>query len=523
MTGIVGRLGRPLAQERVAGPSRESGAFRGSINNYRPHRTISRDGETRERTLTQDRAQDLYANDFAARSAVDAISVNAVGTGLVPQPRLPFKRLGISEEEAAEIKDQMEWAWAEWVTQAHAAGTMHFEDLQLSGIKSMLRLGELLHVPVMESPDQNPARTFGLAIQPLSPRRLRTPSDKVTDPAIRDGIHFSSTGKPLGYWIAAPKPSLYSGLDCGGLSSVLTSDNFRYITAWVAHRPGLFHLFRHDEEEQVRGVSTLSTGVKLFRNLSDSIDYELLAQVVTASFPVFIAMEGGQSGLPDMVREQYGLPAPGEPEEKRYYQTVDPGQLIYGNAGEKPQVLESKRPSNNFMNFVELILRAQGAASGISYETMIRDFSKSNYSSARAALNEDWKTFLLYRSHFVRMYCQPIWDMVMEEAWLRGKVVLPKGAPDFYQSRFLWCNCYWYGPSRGYIDPVKEIQANVLAIQNRLMTRHEHFAQYGSDFSESMDTIESEEKRLASMLHAGPAMTVKKPGLAGLENDNAAD
>lgn len=510
---LLDHLGRPLVQSRISRASRESGAYRGSIGNYRPHRLLSSEGEYGERRLTQDRAQDLYANDFAARSAVDAISANSVGTGLVPQPHIPHKLLNISEEEAAEVKDQMEWIWAEWSAQADAAGRLHFEDIQLSGIKSMLRMGELLHLPVMEEGD---GRSFSLAIQTLSPKRLRTPEDLSIDPYIRDGVHLSPSGRPLGYWLAAPAPAYASGLDCDGLSAAMSSADFRYVPARVGHRPGIFHLFRQDEEEQTRGVSTLSTGVKLFRNLADAIDYELYAQIIAASFPVFFALEGGQSGLPEAVREQYGLPTE-DPGEKRYYQSVGPGEILYGNPGEKPEILESKRPSQNFMNFAELVLRAEGAAAGISYETMLRDFSKSNYSSSRAALNEDWKTFLLYRSCFSRLYCQPIWNMVQEEAWLRGLLSLPKQAPDFYEARFLWCNCYWYGPSRGFIDPVKEIQANVTAIANRLMTRHEHFAQYGADFTESMDTIESEEKRLAALSKAAPAVSVRRSGSASVE------
>ncbi|MDR2504207.1 MAG: DNA cytosine methyltransferase, partial [Deltaproteobacteria bacterium] len=41
--------------------------------------------------------------------------------------------------------------------------------------------------------------------------------------------------------------------------------------ARIGHRPGIFHLFRRDEDEQYRGVSALSAGVKLFRNLGDAL------------------------------------------------------------------------------------------------------------------------------------------------------------------------------------------------------------------------------------------------------------
>lgn len=516
LSGISARVASffspALPQERVSTPSRDSGAMRGSISAYRPRRVGTQAGETAERHLTQDRAQDLYANDFAARSVVDSIALSSVGTGLTPQPRIPWKRLGITKKQAEDVKEQMEWIWAEWCPQADVTGRMHFEDMQYSGLCSILRMGEKVHVPVKEEPTLENGRSFSLALQALSPKRLGTPSDRQHDPSIRDGVHLSEYGRPLGYWLAAPRPTAFPGTAWSAPSSSLASDQYRYVPARIAHRPGIFHLFRQEEEEQVRGVSCLSTGVKLFRNLGDAIDHELLAQVLAASFPIFIAQEGGRAGLPPEVLENYNLAVPEDENARRYYQEVNAGTIMYGNKDEKPHILESKRPSQNFLGFVELILRAQGAARGIPYEVLFKDFSKSNYSSTRAAMNEAWKVFLFYRSWYARLYCQPVWNMVQEEAYLRGRINLPASAPGFYEARLFWTNAYWYGPKRGYVDPLKEIQANLLAISNRLMTRTEHWAENGGDFSEAMDTVESEEERLAAMPAQTPAVKVSKSG-----------
>ena len=77
-------------------------------------------------------------------------------------------------------------------------------------------------------------------------------------------------------------------------------------------------------------------------------------------------------------------------------------------------MLESKRPSANFSAFVEIVLRATAASVGIPYESLTKDFSKTNYSSARAALNEAWKLYSFYRNWFGRLYCQPVYEMVIE-------------------------------------------------------------------------------------------------------------
>lgn len=497
---------RPLPQESLPSPSLDSGSDRGTIKGYRPRRT-TRAGQSAERDLTHIRTQDLYVNDPTARSSVDSITTNAIGTGLMPQPRIPFKRLGITKEQALDVKEQMEWIWAEWCTQAHIAGTMHFEDIQFAGLSSILRMGEQVHVPVMEEPDAFNGRTFSLAIQPLSPQRLNTPSDLLNDPSIRDGVHLNDYGRPLGYWLAAPNPTAFFS-SMSFVHTALTSGDYRYIPARLAHRPAIFHIFRHTSEEQVRGISCLSTAVKLFRNMSDAIDHELLAQVLAASFPVFIGMQKDKSALPDAIMEQYNLADPSSGESSRsHYQEVEAGTIIYGEDGEIPHILESKRPSQNFTSFVELVTRSIGASVGLPYEVILKDFSKTNYSSARAALNEAWKVFKLYRDWYARLYCHPVWEMVQEEAYLRGRLQLPASAPGFYEARFLWCNAYWYGPSRGYVDPVKEIQANILAIGNRLMTRTEHWAQQGEDFADAMDQIEAEDIRLAAMPNATPTVT----------------
>lgn len=472
------------AAPQSARVSRNAGAFRGSLSAWQPPYAHSLEHQAYERKVSQSRASDLIANDWAANSGVNAIATNAVGTGLKPQSQISAKRLGITKEQALELQHDAESVWNEWTPQAHVRGMLHFEDLQFLGLRTMLGKGELLHLPVMLPV---PGRKIQLAIQDLLPNRLRTPLDRVADPRIVDGVELGKYGVPEWYWLATPDAVLSHSLDF----SCLGSDQFTRIPAHIAHRPGCFHLFRHTEEEQVRGESVLQSGMNLFRHLSDSLDNELLAQVVTASMALFIAKGEGTS-LPDYVREEED-----DDGEKFYHERIDPGIIMYGNKGEQPKVLESSRPSPNFAVFSEFVLRAMAASIDMPYEVLSKDFSKTNYSSARAALLEAWRVYLLYRSWLTRHYCQPIWAMVLEEAWLTGRLHLPSGAPDFYDDIFGYTQALWIGPSRGYVDPVKEIAATVTALENKLMTYSEALAERGLDFNETMDRREEEEERLA--------------------------
>lgn len=474
---------QPVEQARsLPSASLDAGSFRGSLKNWVPNQTMLRGQRAFERDLATARIDDLYGNDGVAKSGVNSIATNVIGCGLTPQSVIPAKRLGLDSSAATEIQDQMEWLWSEWRVQAHYRDQFHFEDPRMIGLRSLVRNGEMLHLPVM---DERPGCKFALRIQDIRPIRLRTPWDKQFDPFIHDGVEVDATGRPLAYWIASPPPSA-APLD----DAMFTSSQFLRVPARVGHRKGVFHIFRPETEEQYRGVSPLAAALKFFRHFNDAVDYELFAQVIAASFPIFIGLENGPQYLPGYVREEEN-----EQNERRYYQEVEPGNIMYGNKGEKPEVLESKRPSANFLNFCELVLRILASSLEIPYEVLTKDFSKTTYSSARAALLEVWRVYEVYRSFFQRRYCQPIWEMVIEEAYLRGYLELPAGAPDFYEAFPYWVNAKWIGPARGYIDPVKEIKANIKAIDNGLMSRSEAIAERGGDFDEISEQLARERDR----------------------------
>ena len=113
----------------------------------------------------------------------------------------------------------------------------------------------------------------------------------------------------------------------------------------------------------------------------------------------------------------------------------------------------------------------------------------------------------------------------MEEAWLRGKLELPVGTPGFYEARDLWCSCEWVGPARGYMDPTKEIEADVMAIDNRLASRHEILAQNGRDFDDLLPILREEQeamKNLSSTEAPAPSAPAPQPaGAEGPEKDDA--
>lgn len=492
---------------RVTRASRDSGSRRGFLGGWNGPQVGSELHAENERVLIQRRAADLAANDWIAESLLSAMQYNVVGEGLRPSCRIPAAELGISKEQAGELGKKFEWMFSRWSSRASLCGGMNFGDLQRLALRSMLILGEAVHLPVMLDEAERLRRgvPYSFAIQAIAPQRLRTPANMTSDAAVRDGIRFSEFGQPQEYYLAQPKGD--------GGSMLLDCENagdFLIIPAAIGHRPGIFHLFIRKEDEQVRGESVFANSASLFQYVDKAIQYELEAQHVAAKWALFIAKEA--EVMPPGVRTELNE----EGQEERVID-IDGPEVIFGQPGEKPEMLKSERPSANWEKLIKLALGGVGGSAALTSLAITRDFSDVNYSSARAAANSDWRVFMWHRSFLGGNYCQPAFDAVIEEAYLRGEWAPPAGAPGFYEARDLWTSCVWVGPARGYMDPTKEIEADVMAIDNHLTTRRDTFLANGRDFDDDVEIMLAEQEKMRPLLTAGngPAAQPYAPGATG--------
>ncbi len=479
---MMARLSMDAAMGRVTGVRTAAGGREGTMGNWNPRR-YHRFEEGASFFKAMERAESLVANDSHAVSAVESLALNIVGSGMRPQSYPDWQVLGITEEQADEFAESAERAWALWCEKAGADDMLSFEDIQYQAIRSMLTTGEFLHLNVWRD---EPDRVFGMCIQPLHPARLRTPVDKIHDSNIHNGVEFGRHGEPVAYWIATPQGD--------AALAGLTSKDFIRVERLKAGRIACLHRFRSVMPEAVRGTSVLAPAMKQFRDLADYVDYELVGALIAASFTVFIEtaapLAGGGFG------GGAAAPAP------NYSAQLQPGTVTMGAAGHKPHIISSNRPGPQFDAFYERVLRSVASSTGQPYESVAKDFSKTNYSSARAALLEVWKLHTLYQDWFVRSVQNPYYRMVLEEAWERHLLAVPSGAPAFLQSPAItraWSAAVWTRPPRGQIDPVKEREADNLALGNMTETRTAICHSRGLDFATVARTRQRENRLLARL------------------------
>ena len=99
------------------------------------------------------------------------------------------------------------------------------------------------------------------------------------------------------------------------------------------------------------------------------------------------------------------------------------------------------------------------------------DMKQVNYSSARVALIEFRRLVESWRAHVLTpQLLDPVWRRVLAVAELAG--ALPAGTDPGVR---------WVAPCWSHVDPVKDVQSDVLAVEAGFKSRRQVVAEWGQD------------------------------------------
>ena len=463
----------------------------------------------------------MFMGNPVAASAVNTHRTNTIGVGLIPNPRPDSTFLHLTEDKAAEwtrtVKREFS-LWADDKRSCDACGTNNFYELQQMLFSSWLMSGDVFVLIQEGKADQR--RPYKLRLRALEADRVATPYDSgfvftlttgkntANGNTIYDGVEVDGGGKPVAYHIRNANPLDFTRLD---------SKQFTRIEAEgkTTGLPNILHIMTAHRPEQYRGVSFLAPVIISLLQVGRYTEAELAAAVVNAFFTVYITSE--ENGE-DPAREAYGDDQ-SEVSDSEYEYEMGPGQVNILPPGEKPEPIKAEHPSGGFGAFMDAIVSQIGAALEIPKEILLKQFTAS-YSASRGALLEAWKSFKTYRQWFVNDFCDPVYELFLCEAVASGRVV----APGFFSDpavRKAWLKCQWIGPAQGQLDPVKEVNAEILACQNGFSTYEDSALRLnGSDFNANVERLATE---LKLMTEAGLIMTPPDNTEEGGEGDGKED
>ena len=286
-----------------------------------------------------------------------------------------------------------------------------------------------------------------------------------TNNIIRSGIELDEHLKPLAYWIDKKTPDGYVAYD----PERIPADE-------------IIHLWTRTQPDQVRGMSDLAPMIKRMKDVHDYLDAETVAAKIAACFSLFITQESIPSGVGRFGNVQ-------DPEGKQL-QSIRPGMVKYLSPGEKVETAQPSRSITSAKDFVNIQSRLAGAGLGLSYELMTRDFNQSSFSAARQGALEDRKTFEPLQDYMSSHLCNPIYREWLDSCVIAGLLKIP----DYFQNREKYQAVEWVAPGWSWIDPVKEVNADILAIQNGGKTLAQWCAERGYDWREQLEQMALEKK-----------------------------
>ncbi|WP_373365010.1 MULTISPECIES: phage portal protein [Klebsiella] len=509
---ILGADGRPLppsTQKMKYGALSGSGrvpydaadSFSDQMANWQPA-LWSPDNEIniyRDRIVS--RMRDLARNDGWASGTITRVLDNAVGANYRPIFKPDYRMLRLITGNKAfdatwadEYGKVIEAHWRSW---ANDPGR-YCDVERKQTVSQMLRLGfrhklldgDSLLILQYRRDRLGPGRgQYATTVQVVDPDRLSNPQQNFDMPNIRGGVEIDADGAPVAYHIReAHIGDWWSG------AKTMTWQRIPRETSWG--RPIVIHDFDMERGSQHRGVGILAPIVQRLKMLIKYDESELEAAILNAIFGAYVespydaqmvSSALGDTGFGGDELSAY------QTQRTEYYQDKrlnlqNGARIPHLFPNEKIVTLDAARPTSNFDGFESAVLRNIAAATGLSTQQVTQDWSDVNYSSARAAMLEAWKTLTRRRDDFATGTAQPVASAFVEEIHSIESLPLPSGAPDFLEAKAAYCRARWMGPGRGWVDPVAEKKGAILGLDAGLSTLEMEVAENaGEDWEEVMD------------------------------------
>ncbi|HZT29422.1 MAG TPA: phage portal protein [Bryobacteraceae bacterium] len=408
------------------------------------------------------RSRDLARKDGWAGKAIDEWVCNAVGNGIKPQSLHPD----------ATTKEKIQNLWSQFVNECDADGLTDFYGFQALAFRSMVEGGECFvrkHIRPMDWGLTVPLQLQLMETEQLPFYLARPTPETPQGNVVRASIEFDQQKRRTAYYFYKEHPG-----------ERLFFPNYLDLIRVPADE--IMHVFRPMRPGQLRGVPWLANALVRLWELDQYDDAELLRKKFAAMMMAFIIRQNPED--PFFGNEQDGpqaTDAGGQIESNE--QGVQVAQLEAGTMmdlepGEDVKFTDPADVGGNYEAFERQTLLRIGAGLGLPYDMLTGDLSQTSYSSIRAGILSFRRLCeQIQYGVFIHQFCRPVWRAFIEAAVLAGEL----DARDYQANRSLYLAVQHHTPKWAWVDPEKDVKAEVLAIRAGLKSRSMSINETGED------------------------------------------
>lgn len=402
------------------------------------------------------RARYLAGNNALAASGVEAWVSALVGTGIKPQ----------ATHTNQPVRQALNLAFENWTDDADADGLTDFYGLQAIMARRVVIDGE----------------AFGLLVNRDGRLSVRLVDAEQVDPSLNrelgegkrivQGIEFDATGRRVAYHVLPERP----GMPFGYLA----------LTPTRVPAADVVHMFRPEAPGQVRGISWFAPVLLRIADLDSWRDAQLIRQKVAAMLTAFVT-------------DMNGTGTPFEPDGRgNLLGGLEPGTIKFLDPNQDVKFSTPAGIGAEVIDFAKITEREIAVGLGVPATLLTGDLSDVNYSSIRAGLVE-FRRRVEALQHGVLSFqiVRPIWRRWAMLEVLSGRVTGTVEAALPMKS---------ITPKQAWVDPTKDVRAELDAIAGGLMSRREAVTSRGVDI-EALDAEIAADKARSDGL--GLAFTTK--------------
>lgn len=356
-------------------------------------------------------------------------------------------------------------------------GRMGMTGLQQLAIKAAARDGEFL-IQIIRG--KNAGNPFGIALQVLDVERLDTGFNRTAERganAIRMGVELNAYGRPVAYHLKGSHP--------GEMYQVNTSYEQNARVRIPAE--DIIHEFVADRPEQVRGMPWAHAAMIRLNNLGGYEEAAVIAARVGASKMGFFTTPDGQAEVVSTGVEEDGTDSPG------LSMDADPGVFQSLPQGVEFQPFNPDYPTAMYADFVKANLRGIASGLGVAYHALANDLEGVSFSSIRSGTLEERDAWMLMQEWFAESFLDRVHAEFMQAALAFGQISLPNGSTLPVAKIDKFSQHAWQPRRWEWVDPLKDIEADIAAINSGLKSPQSVAAKLGLDYEDLLVEIKAAE------------------------------
>lgn len=371
--------------------------------------------------------------------------------------------------------EALEAWWRQWCRAENCdiAGRRSFRMQCKSAVQGAAKDGEFMFREI-----RGRAVPMGYALQSLDPQRCPVDYNVERKPNgrfVRQGIEFSREGRPLAYYFMTSDPAQNAYTYNGSSLERVPADQ-------------IIHGFLEDIVGQRRGIPWAATSLWRMKQLNEFEKAAVVNARKGASLGGFLEWDQGEGPEPDE-----------DLEDEEFYIEAEGGVFQELPSGLRVKAFDSQYPSGEFNPFHKAMLRGVGAGMGVAYVSLANDLEGVNFSSIRQGVLDEREHWMDLQEWLIETLVDRAYRGALEHALLlrlvtNGPVTLRPARIAKYR------NVFWQARRWAWVDPQRDINAEVTAKDNLLTAPSEIIRKQGRDPETVWRTVASD---IASMQAAG--------------------